>query len=199
MGTQTFTSNGNWTCPAGVMAVKVECWGAGMYANENAGGGGGAYARLNAFTCTPTSVYAIVVGITNIPPNSNSTFNSTSCVAQGGGEGNTLQGGTIISSTGDVKYAGGMGYQYHGSPPPGPGGGGGGAGDAGAGSNAVGSTGGAGGSSGGGKGGDAGQDGTSAGGGGGAGGEGYAGVGAGGLVILTWAEPMVLNNLVSEM
>ena len=32
--TQTFTSSGSWTAPAGVTSVTVECWGGG-------GGGGG--------------------------------------------------------------------------------------------------------------------------------------------------------------
>jgi hypothetical protein len=48
----TFTSgSGNWTAPAGVTSVKVECW-----------GGGGEYAAEATFAVTPGNSYAYAVG-----------------------------------------------------------------------------------------------------------------------------------------
>ena len=63
MAVQIFTSNGTWVCPAQITSVRVECWGAGCDGQDSGGligGGGGAYARLNAFTVTPGRAYAVV-------------------------------------------------------------------------------------------------------------------------------------------
>lgn len=82
MPTQTFLTSGTWTCPTGVTSVQVECWGAGgnggtfvpavpddpsTKTNEfqpsisGYGGGGGAYARTDAVTVVPGTVYTIQV------------------------------------------------------------------------------------------------------------------------------------------
>jgi len=65
----------NWTCPAGVTTIQVECWGgggAGGSANDTlndgtkyVGGGGGAagaYARRDAVPVTPGNSYTITIG-----------------------------------------------------------------------------------------------------------------------------------------
>jgi len=189
MAVQIFTSSGTWVCPAQITSVRVEAWGAGCDGQDSGGtigGGGGAYARLNAFAVTPGKAYAVVVGQNAWPTAGDSSFDSTACVAQGAGlAGWPPTGGTVAGCTGDVKYAGGNGLQIAGG-----GGGGGGAGNAGAGGNATGTTGGAGGSVGGGKGGDAkaggGENGGYIGGGGGNGILSSGGYGSFGQVKITY-------------
>lgn len=136
----TYTSgSGNWTCPAGVTEVYVECWGGGgcggyiyspdiySYFYASGGGGAGAYAA-GWVSVTPGNSYAYVVGAGGngnylvYTPGGNSTFNSTSIVAAGGARGpyvlssynsnvygNGGSGGTVAASTGTVRYAGGNG------------------------------------------------------------------------------------------
>ena len=69
---QKFESAGNynWTCPAGVTSVDVECWGGGgggggssSTGNGGSGGGSGAYVKKMAIPVTPCSTYLVVVGI----------------------------------------------------------------------------------------------------------------------------------------
>lgn len=153
----TYTSgSGNWTCPAGVTSVYVECWGTGgasglpTYGGGKkgcaGGGGGGAYAA-STVAVTPGNSYAYAIG----QYSGNTTFNSTTVVAARGsnapnitgGAGAGGAGGTVAASTGTIRYAGGAGgagyhnsstVKYNG------GGGGGGAGSTGAGGNGVGGT-----------------------------------------------------------
>lgn len=193
---QIFTSNGSWTCPDHVSSVRVECWGAGADGENNAGinaGGGGAYARVDAFACTPFTSYAVVVGQHGYSSGGDSTFNINTCVAKGGGP--LTAGGSATNSVGDVKFIGGNGSQ--GAINIAAGAGGGGAGNVTAGTNASGATGGAGGLAGGGKGGNGGASAGSAGSAGdsigGGGGNGFpsatsanGGYGANGQVTLTW-------------
>lgn len=157
----TYTSgSGNWTCPAGVTEVYVECWGTGgasglpsssdSYPACAGGGGGGAYAA-STVVVTPGSAYAYSIG----QYSGNTTFNSTTVVAARGGDAPNVTtragaggaGGTVAASTGTVRYAGGAGASgysdrntntYRG------GGGGGGAGSTGAGGAGSSTTGGAG-------------------------------------------------------
>jgi hypothetical protein len=198
--TQTFSATGSWQCPAGVTAVKTECWGGGgaggsARAVSGAGGGGGAggaYALTNAYAVTSGNTYTVTVGGAGVA----STGTFTDGVASGSGgdswfdnssTGPKAQGGTggiskavagngagasgsTASSNGDTKSAGGNGAAGVGTTIGG--GGGGGAGSAGAGGNASGSTAGTGTATGGGNGGA----GTSA----AAGGAGTAAGGAGG-------------------
>jgi len=56
--------NGSWTCPAGVTAVKAECWGGGSGgAAGGGGGGGGEYAAEPAVAVTPGTSYPFTVGV----------------------------------------------------------------------------------------------------------------------------------------
>ena len=65
----TFTTSGSWICPAGVTAIKVECWGgggAGGGANQTrtggGGGGGGSYNSQTNLTVVPGTAYSYTVG-----------------------------------------------------------------------------------------------------------------------------------------
>ena len=72
---QTFTTNGTFTVPAGVTSITVECWGgggAGGRATENGnndasggGGAGGAYAR-KTLNVDANEVYTINVAASKI-------------------------------------------------------------------------------------------------------------------------------------
>ncbi|MFA5973632.1 MAG: GEVED domain-containing protein [Lentimicrobiaceae bacterium] len=146
--TQTFTSNGTFTVPAGVTSIKVECWGAGgggstitSWNQRGGGGGGGAYASSEV-SVIPGNSYSIIVGIGGYASGSgsNSSFNTNSVVAAGGSgvNNNTTtggSGGSFASSIGTIKFAGGNGASGGTTFS---GGGGGGAGSTGAGGNALG-------------------------------------------------------------
>jgi hypothetical protein len=66
--TQYANGDYTWTCPPGVTAIKVECWGAGAGAGGGSaslggeGGGGGEYAMEPALAVTPGNVYNYTVG-----------------------------------------------------------------------------------------------------------------------------------------
>ncbi len=157
----TYTSgSGNWTCPAGVTSVYVECWGTGgacgipsssdSYPACAGGGGGGAYAA-STVAVTPGNTYAYSIG----QYSGNTTFNSTTVVAARGSNSPNVTtragaggaGGTVAASTGTVRYAGGAGasgYSNRNTNTYRGGGGGGGAGSAGAGGAGSSTTGGAG-------------------------------------------------------
>lgn len=209
--TQTFTTSGVFTVPAGVTSITVECWGAGGGGStitasgaRGGGGGGGAYAS-SILTVTPGNSYNIVIGSGGAANTNggNTTFNSTSVIAAGGrgGTNNSATagaGGTVANSTGSIKYAGGNGANggstYSG-------GGGGGAGSNGAGGNVSGSTAGVGTTMSGGTGG-AGRSGSNNGytgsvygsGGGGAvtnsSTDRYGGSGLNGFVLISWNVPV---------
>ena len=167
--TQTFTSSGTFTVPAGVTTVQVEAWGgggagggvaSGIFPPTRAGGGGGggAYAKNSSVTVIPGSTITVTVGAGG--------------AGVGGADGNN---GGSSSFGGLVTVSGGLGGK-HGSTSPtngaggngafgtrnggngaaasggNSGGGGGGAGTSGNGGNASGMTGGTGGSGGGGNG-----------------------------------------------
>lgn len=107
----TFTADGTWTCPAGVLEAIVECWGAGAGGTTNVGaGGGGAFARKTV-AVTPSTGYAVVVGTSAANTNGeDSTFDSTTVVAKGGLSGtNGGTAGQASASTGDIKFNGGNG------------------------------------------------------------------------------------------
>ncbi len=161
---QTFTSSGTYTVPAGWNAlVSIEVWGAGGSGgggnNGNGsryGGGGGGYARL-IVTLTP-GTYTVTVGKGGIAPtnvdqgNNGGTSSFSTLVSASGGKGGSNNasgaGGNTFSGTGITTHNGGNGGARN-SSNNGGGGGGGGSALAGAngsnGSNASGSTGGSGG------------------------------------------------------
>ncbi|MFE3868872.1 LamG-like jellyroll fold domain-containing protein [Flavobacterium sp. LS2P90] len=148
--TAVFTSSSTWTCPAGVTSITVEAWGAGAGGRTGgatkgytgAGGGGGAYARLNAVSVTPGNTYTLTVGgvsgFDTAGNESTATFGSNTIRAAGGSIGAAPDtnatggtGGTVATSIGDVRFAGGNGgnsYGFTTSSGGGSGGGGGGGG-----------------------------------------------------------------------
>jgi hypothetical protein len=110
---QTITTSGNFTVPAGVTSVTVQVWGAGgggggSKKNDHggSGGGGGGYISSN-FTVTSGGIIAIKVGAGGAAGGSNSgsggtggtstaTYSSTTLTATGGtgGAGNAGDAGT---------------------------------------------------------------------------------------------------------
>lgn len=130
----TYTGSATFVAPPGITTLdKVEAWGAGGGGSTNVGGGGGgAYAATTSVTVVPGANYSVVVGTSAANSNGgDSTFNSTTVVADGGLSGtNGGTGGSTANSTGATEYAGGNGLIAAGDA-----GGGGGAGATGAGSN----------------------------------------------------------------
>jgi hypothetical protein len=175
--TQTFDATGSWQAPAGVTAVKAECWGGGGSGGmgtgnpaEGGGGAGGSYARKNAYAVTSGNTYTVTVGAatgahsnTTVLNGNDSWFdnNTTGVLAKGGAGGvaatvNSTNGAGGVGSTtgciGDTSFAGGDGAAGVFSSSLAGGAGGGGGGDAADGGDASGNTGGTGGTAGGGAG-----------------------------------------------
>lgn len=171
---QTFTSSGNFTVPAGVTQVVVECWGGGggggrARGNPATGGGGagGSYVR-STLNVGPGDSYQVSVGAGGSGGNGTGTttqhgrdggdswFGSASTIIAKGGAGgqsagnvnnsNGLPGvGSSIGCIGDIVYAGGSGSQGDYTSGSGySGAGGGGAGSTGPGGNAINGSGGTG-------------------------------------------------------
>jgi parallel beta-helix repeat protein len=119
---QTLTTSGNWTVPAGVTSITVECWGGGgggasVSSNNTGGGGGGggAYSKINTYSVTPGTVIPYTIGgAGNAGSNGGTTtFNSTICVAAGGSGTTTATGGAGgADGTGDAHFPGGYGYTW---------------------------------------------------------------------------------------
>jgi len=126
--TTTVNSSGNFTVPAGVTQLQVECWGGGaggagggLAGGANSGGyggGAGAYSKVNALTVTPLAVLPYVVGAGGAGGAVNAlgigggttTFNSTGCKALGGSAASSSsigRGGAAGSGIGDIKFSGG--------------------------------------------------------------------------------------------
>jgi len=216
--TVTFTTNGNFTVPAGVTDLTVECWGGGggggRSTTDNAGrggGGGGAYAR-SSLAVTPGQIIPYTVGVGGSGGNvtaavntgGNTIFGANLILAVGGGgvanNVNTAGlGGLAASCIGDIVFNGGNGVVGSGGNS---GAGGGGAGSTQVGGNGAAQTGGSGGAVGGGTGGNgrtnagAGFAGNTFGGGGGGGRKGglfsatqNGGAGATGAVRITYTLP----------
>jgi len=190
---QTFSANGGftWQAPAGVNTVQAECWGSGADNQIQTGGAGGSYAKTNAVSVVPGTVYNVYVAGTGAGNVSQFYLGaSIYCKAIGGTT-------SISGSIGDTLVAGGAGGGHSGNG----GGGGGGCGNGAAGNGVAssGNPGGAGGTGGngggnGGNGGNSGSDGQNGhapGGGAGGGGAGsaFAAIGAIGQVKLTWTVP----------
>lgn len=121
----SYNNNNSWHAHPGISSVKVEVWGgggaganAGVNPTYGGGGGGGAYSRLDAFVPVAGTDYTVVCGpggnTNNNSHGGNSSFNSTSAVAQGGRTANRNNntgnaGGDASLGTGDAKYSGGAG------------------------------------------------------------------------------------------
>jgi len=105
-----------WSCPAGVYAVQVECWGGGGSGGGGASGGtgkcggggaGGSYVKNTSVAVVPGTTYNVIVGIGGVPggttsaspsnPGGNTTFivdGITSITAVGGLGGKWGSSGT---------------------------------------------------------------------------------------------------------
>ncbi|TDE45909.1 choice-of-anchor D domain-containing protein [Flavobacterium rhamnosiphilum] len=123
--TQTFSTSGTFTVPAGVTSIQVEAWGgggAGGGATKNSsgagGGAGGGYVKNTAFTVVPGTVYTINVGTGGVGGNSTggaggaSWFQSSSTIKAVGGNGgissesnNTTAAGASASTTGNIGWS----------------------------------------------------------------------------------------------
>ena len=130
--TDTYTSSGTWTAPAGVTSVTAEVWGgggAGGGQNQNSdgggGGGGGAYSIKSAITVIPGNNYTITVGTGGLGVASScgggggdSWFVNTATILAKGGIGGCPStgtppqgglGGSSASGVGGTKFSGGQG------------------------------------------------------------------------------------------
>lgn len=116
----------SWVAPSGITSVSVVCLGAG----GSNGGGGGELRYKNNITVVPGNSYTVVVGQVPSFVGSNtqsnggaSSFNSTTCVANGGrsganggtgGSGGTGDGGGNGGAAGSYGTASYFGYQVGG-------------------------------------------------------------------------------------
>jgi len=122
------TVSGNYTVPADVYEMTVECWGGGGagrgYTNvaqvtTGGGGGGGAYAA-SVVNVTPGQVIPYIIGAGGIGTTGagglggNTSWNGSQIVAGAGASAGTNpaiapQGGQASAATGQIKYSGGRG------------------------------------------------------------------------------------------
>ena len=154
--TQTYTSSGTFTVPAGVITLTVEAWGGGgagggcTTLNKSTGGGGagGTYTKNMSVSVTPGAVISVTIGAGGIGVSAanggtggTSTFASTTPVTAIGGGGGSVNGTTTpLNGLGAVSaigttYNGGAGGVGNATPTVNgtSGGGGGGAGSTGSG------------------------------------------------------------------
>jgi hypothetical protein len=120
---QTFTSSGTFTVPAGVYQVTAEAWGGGGKGGDGlnvgkvgGGGGGGAYSS-KSIAVVPGTTYTVTVGLgatTTIDGGDSWFINNTTFLAKGGTTAldNAVTGGaggSVALSIGDVLSRGGNG------------------------------------------------------------------------------------------
>jgi hypothetical protein len=118
-GQVTQAGNGTytWTCPAGVTAAKIECWGAGAGGGGGGstrggeGGGGGEYASEPAYPVVPGVTYSYIVG----------NGGSGGTTGNGGQDGgatlfDTSSGGGGTTTGGVFANGGGAGSGFTGGP-----------------------------------------------------------------------------------
>ena len=202
------TTSTTWVAPTGVTSVTVRAWGGGGGGGKagskgGAGGGGGAFAQANTVSVTPGNSYTVTVGTPGLASGSDSStaggaswFSTTTLVYAAPGnpglDNSTAiaSGGTVASSTGDIKFKGGSGGGGAAGDVAGGGGGGAGAQNNGTAAPGLGnSAAGAGGAVGGGAGGAGGHVGNSNGGGGGGGVSTVGFAGAQGEVDIIYTAP----------
>jgi hypothetical protein len=123
--TQTFTTSGTFTVPAGVTNVTVEAWGGGgagggcttLNRSTGGGGGGGTYTKNTSITVTPGASIAVTIGsggtgvsAANGNPGGTSTFASTIPVTAIGGNGGNVNDATTPLNGLGATFATGMTY-----------------------------------------------------------------------------------------
>lgn len=116
-GSQTFTSSGTFTVPAGVTSIDIFCVGgggaAGGYLVSSRGGGaytsgaGGGYtATKKAYAVTPGATFAVTIGAGGVPSKASYALHGTAAPT-----GGTTSFGSVVSATGGkgscYKYSGG--------------------------------------------------------------------------------------------
>lgn len=128
--TETFTNIGStaWAAPDNVFSIQIEAWGGGGGGGDGSngygggGGGGGAFVA-GTMVVIPGNTYPLIVGTGGSggtgsgagASGADTTFNSTSFIAKGGGGGSGSQGATggsgglASQSTGTTKSDGGNG------------------------------------------------------------------------------------------
>jgi len=111
--TETFTTNGVFTVPAGVTEITVECWGAGGGGGRSSscgagrgGGGGGAYAR-SILTVSPGQQFNFTVGTGGTGGNLTALANSGGATNFGGGLVIAVGGGGVDNNS-NTAGAGGL-------------------------------------------------------------------------------------------
>lgn len=89
-GTQTFTSDGTFTVPAGVTKILITAFGAGGGGKGGAGGQGGDFIIKKAYSVTPATVIPITIGIGgDAQADGGSTVIGNIVTLAGGGKGNS--------------------------------------------------------------------------------------------------------------
>lgn len=127
---EQLNSSGNYTVPAGITSILVECLGAGgagrgypasVQTTTGGGGGGGAYSA-SVISVTPGDIIPYIVGAGGTPTTGaggnggDTSWNGGVVLAKGGsGAGTTpttpAAGGAAGSGTGTTKHSGGAGGQ----------------------------------------------------------------------------------------
>ena len=140
--TDTYTTSGSWTVPAGVTSATVEIWGAGgggggSNANNQGGSGGGSGAYVSkTITVTPLTNYTFTIGTgggggaagaATGGPGGDSTINFGGLITAGGGAGGARNSGTAgtggtgsggtINTNGNPGIVGGLSGGNGGSAP----------------------------------------------------------------------------------
>ncbi len=128
--TQTFSTSGTFTVPAGVTSIQVEAWGGGgagggATGNPSGGGGGagGGYVKNTSLTVIPGTTYTVTVGTGGLGSTgaggagNSSWFGSTATLlAVGGNGGNSASGnlstasGATASTSGNIGWSSGFNY-----------------------------------------------------------------------------------------
>ena len=107
-GTQTFTSNGTFTVPAGVTKIWITAFGAGGSGNNYDGGQGGDFVIRKAFMVTPNDSLSITVGKGNLNKDGGATVIGNLITLEGGAKGGgkrNHKGSLSGTSVGGVKVA----------------------------------------------------------------------------------------------
>ncbi len=93
---QTFTSSGTFTVPAGVTSITIEVVGAGGDGGGNGGGGGGGGGySMGTYSVTPLTTLPVVVGIPGNGPTTGTSSVSTFLSATGGDNGTSVSNPNI--------------------------------------------------------------------------------------------------------